>query len=442
MVNRISRQTTPQLVLLGGPSGVGKTAVVEALLARHQSVYSRPRSFTSRQRRPGETDWEFEFVSGELIRQLHRQGKVPSVDCPYGSDLYAMSSESIDSIRSENRIPVKEVHPKNHEKIRISYPKLVSVLLVPETSVISKQRARDSTREAADDEYFGNLDERSSDLIIRVDAQASAEVVAEHLNTVLVAMLNNEHLFPRPKIIDDLNLIGYERVSKEFTEDKRVTTRNFHELTEDFFRSLPSTVANQPEFDRLGDKLLEVGVGSGWLQYAASDLPITASVDLSPAMVSQARLRTVAVQSARHLPFSDYEFDGVVSSLADPFCYPSALCEIRRVIRPRGFLAFSSPCYEWSSAIRTSIPWNITHFLRKDSQSCDVFSFTFTADELYSLLELCGFKVVSVDTIRGDELCSREISPALTEAAAALGVRLDRMPIINTVVATPNRGSP
>lgn len=107
-------------------------------------------------------------------------------------------------------------------------------------------------------------------------------------------------------------------------------------------------------FDLLDDdgaypRVLDVGCGTGdYAAVAARHDGVYHGVDFSPSMIAQARVRAagdepgarVAVACGEQLPFADDTFDlvlglGFIAYFADP---RSALCEIRRVLKPGGTL--------------------------------------------------------------------------------------------------------
>jgi SAM-dependent methyltransferase len=89
-------------------------------------------------------------------------------------------------------------------------------------------------------------------------------------------------------------------------------------------------------------QVLELGCGTGRL-LARIDAPVRIGVDLSPAMLAQARRRGLAVvhADAQALPFAAGSFDAILAprGLFRYLDYERAFCECARVLAPGGRLA-------------------------------------------------------------------------------------------------------
>lgn len=135
-------QSTPmgKLVLVIGPSGVGKSVILRALKERHPELVF-PKSATTRQRRLGEGDDLYRFVSREEFDVLIAQGKVLEWATVHGGDRYGTLLEEILSPMQRGKTVVREVDVQGFESIRahslFSGSKarfsLVSVFILPES---------------------------------------------------------------------------------------------------------------------------------------------------------------------------------------------------------------------------------------------------------------------------------------------------------------------
>ena len=76
-----------KLVLIIGPSGVGKSAIMKRLRASHPEFHS-PRSATTRPRREGEDDKNYHFVTNDEFDALIAGGKVLEWAIVHGKDRY------------------------------------------------------------------------------------------------------------------------------------------------------------------------------------------------------------------------------------------------------------------------------------------------------------------------------------------------------------------
>ncbi len=98
-----------------------------------------------------------------------------------------------------------------------------------------------------------------------------------------------------------------------------------------------------------GRRLLDLACGPGYVMaLARTEGAAVAGVDLSPAMVAEARRRHPDLEAregaAEEIPFADASFDAVITNFGFPhFADPErALTEARRVLRRGGRLAFTA----------------------------------------------------------------------------------------------------
>lgn len=179
------QSTAPCLVLLGGRSGCGKTAVVESLVATFPSVYARVPSFTSRARRPGEGDAEYRFLTREALLGMSQRGELLSLDEAYGEN-YGMSRQAIEAITAGGRFAVKEMHAKNHAAVLSQLPGTISVLLqLPDERWSAERRDLDparSRRLAEDRRYYAALELGRFDIVHQIDVDETPDMTATALH--------------------------------------------------------------------------------------------------------------------------------------------------------------------------------------------------------------------------------------------------------------------
>lgn len=106
-----------KLVLLIGPSGVGKSAILRSLRDRHKE-YVFPRSATTRERRPREGDELYHFVSDENFSAWLNDGKfLESAQVHKGARYGTLISEIVPAIERGKTV-VREVDVQGFESIR------------------------------------------------------------------------------------------------------------------------------------------------------------------------------------------------------------------------------------------------------------------------------------------------------------------------------------
>lgn len=106
-----------KLVLIIGPSGVGKSVILQALKDRHPELHF-PRSATTRKKREGEGDDLYHFVSDEEFDALIEQQQVLEYAVVHGKDRYGTLVDEIIPHIEQGTIVVREVDVQGFDSIR------------------------------------------------------------------------------------------------------------------------------------------------------------------------------------------------------------------------------------------------------------------------------------------------------------------------------------
>lgn len=410
-------------IAIGGKSGCGKTTLVNTLIKCFPSTYERPISYTTRVKRNGENNEEYRFISHREFEHLNQCNEFLNVDYIY-DNYYAIKTQSVTDVIKSGKNPIKEIHPCNHGKIRKAIDGHVLSVLIKSTLVTNTERAQQ------DNEYYNTISEDEFDLIFFYDTRLSPEKNAAYFHQRIGVTLAYQEVFPPSGIIDALNKRGYEKVANDFTEEKRITTRNFHELSSRFFcDAFAAYVANDAV-------VAEIGPGRGWLYKTVSpECRSYVGFEISAAMSNANPIINEVVSSVRCTNSNAEVYDVVVASLSDPYFYPEAICEIARILKDHGYFIFSTPSSEWASAFRKDkSDRNKTSFALDSGEMVQVFSFASSEAEINTLLYSCGFEQVLLKQENGKSLIGHEISPAIVSAAASLGKEIDELNIITTAI--------
>lgn len=135
-----SSNASGKLVLLMGPSGVGKSIILKELRKKHPELVF-PRSATTREKRAGEGTDLYTFVSDAAFDELARSGKLLESAVVHGGARYGTLIDEIIPAIEQGKIVVREVDVqgfdsiRNHEFFRgpdAPY-RLQSVFLLPES---------------------------------------------------------------------------------------------------------------------------------------------------------------------------------------------------------------------------------------------------------------------------------------------------------------------
>lgn len=410
-------------ILIGGPSGVGKSSIISNIIKQSNS-FIRPKSYTTRTQRNNEDNSEYIFVSETEYNKLKNRSAFINDDYVYGN-FYATSRHSVEEIIKDKKFPIKEIYPNNFKKFKTLYPNLITVIILPNS--FNDIKTTDIKRYKEDMTFFKNLDISSYDIILYNDFHFPIEEIARYLIQTIKSIAYNINSFPRPEQIDILNKKGYNLVAKEFNDSKRLTTRDFHRVSIPFFEK------SIKEYVKPNDKILEIGPGSFWLTNTFTFPEVHYhAVDISDKMKCNTK-NLYKVKSIRNTRYNFNEFDVILASLADPYFYPAAICEMWRILKPNGYIILTTPSSKWSEELREDK--QKTKFVLENNKTVEVYSFTFTKEQIISILSNCNFIIEQIEEIPAKSLALYDdISPILTTASKLKNKDIKELILLNCII--------
>ncbi|MBD2439185.1 guanylate kinase [Nostoc sp. FACHB-110] len=122
--------STGKLVVLTGPSGVGKGTLMRSLLQRHPQLYYSV-SATTRSPRPGEINGKnYYFIDRHKFEQLVAQGEFLEW-AEFAGNYYGTPREAVTNQIKSGKLVVLEIELEGARQIRVSFPNALSIFILP-----------------------------------------------------------------------------------------------------------------------------------------------------------------------------------------------------------------------------------------------------------------------------------------------------------------------
>ena len=138
-----------QVVVISGPSGVGKSSVCRLLCERLPAEFSV--SVTTRPRRNGEADGrDYHYISDEEFERLEGGGELLETATVYGHR-YGTPLKAVQEAVAQGRIIVLEIDIKGCTQVRSKMPKARTFFLLPPNSDEQRRRIEGRRTDAADE---------------------------------------------------------------------------------------------------------------------------------------------------------------------------------------------------------------------------------------------------------------------------------------------------
>jgi guanylate kinase len=111
------------LIVVSGPSGVGKTTLVEELIRRTSLPLRRAVTATTRDKRPGEIEEvSYHFWSRDRFKQAIDRGEMLERAEVHGGDYYGTPRGEVDPYRANGTGVILVIDVQGAGQIRLAYP--------------------------------------------------------------------------------------------------------------------------------------------------------------------------------------------------------------------------------------------------------------------------------------------------------------------------------
>jgi guanylate kinase len=173
-----------RLIVLTGPSGVGKGTLMQALLKRHPELYYSV-SVTTRSPRPGEINGEnYYFISRTKFEQLVAQGEFLEW-AEFALNYYGTPRETVRNQIQSGKLVVLEIELEGARQIRTSFPSALSIFILPPSLNELESRIRGRAQDS--EEAIARRLRRAQEEIQAAD-EFDVQIVNDDLETALKAI--------------------------------------------------------------------------------------------------------------------------------------------------------------------------------------------------------------------------------------------------------------
>ena len=184
-----------KLIVLTGPSGVGKGTLMRLLLSRHPELnYSI--SATTRPPRLGEVDGkDYYFISPSKFQQLIEEGEFLEW-AEFAGNLYGTPRKPAINLMESGKSVLLEIELEGARQIRAAFPELLSIFILPPSFNELEKRIRGRKKDTED--AISRRLKRAKEEIDSAD-EFDLQIVNDDLETAIhdieVAIFSDGELF-------------------------------------------------------------------------------------------------------------------------------------------------------------------------------------------------------------------------------------------------------
>lgn len=141
LIDELRSLPKPRLIVISGPSGVGKDTVIEQMRLQHPDFVFAVTA-TTRQRRPGEIDGvHYFFMRREEFESIREQGEFLESAEVYGN-LYGVPKDRVRNALRAGKTVVVKVDVQGAASIREMVPEAIFIFLLPPSMAELMHRLR------------------------------------------------------------------------------------------------------------------------------------------------------------------------------------------------------------------------------------------------------------------------------------------------------------
>jgi len=127
------RNQDHKILIIVGPSGVGKSTLINILMAKYPNTFQFSVSHTTRQPRKGEKHGvNYFYVAKEEFEEMVERDEFVEW-CHVHGNMYGTSKKQIELMQQNQRIPILDIDIQGTEKFLKVYPQSNTLFLFPPT---------------------------------------------------------------------------------------------------------------------------------------------------------------------------------------------------------------------------------------------------------------------------------------------------------------------
>jgi guanylate kinase len=185
-------QSGAMVVIISGPSGVGKDTIIRLLMERHPTD-RRCFVVTYKTRAPRHSEIEgvdYQFVSVDDFRRLLAEGRLLEASEVHGH-WSGTPRDQVASALVDGRDALLRIDVQGADKIKALIPEAVRIFVAPPSADVRKRRLADRATESAEEQAKRNLDAeaemaRAADFdYVVVNENDQPEATADQIDSII-----------------------------------------------------------------------------------------------------------------------------------------------------------------------------------------------------------------------------------------------------------------